>query len=276
MKVKTIIVDDEPHAREGIRIRLHEFLGIEIIGESASGTDAVDMISELQPDLLFLDIQMPEMNGFEVLKNISVEPKPQVIFVTAYDKYAIKAFEYHALDYLLKPVDDIRFRDAVIHVLNELNRRNLELYSGKLRTLIDDYFNSVSGSNNNTNIKSGVKSRGFISRLMIKSKDEISIVNIEEIDWLESAGDYVYVHANSKKHILRETLTALEQKLNPNRFVRIHRSSIVNLDKIKNLKANEHGDFEVFLHNGEKLKLSRTFKLQFQKIIENPESGFRL
>ena len=275
MTIKTLIIDDEPHAREGIRIRLNEFPTIKIIGECSSGLEAVDTINNLKPDLLFLDIQMPEMNGFEVLKNISVSPKPLVIFVTAFDKYAIKAFEYHALDYLLKPVNDTRFAEAVNNVMNDLNMRKLELYSHKLKKLIDDYYNGFTVNDDIKNSDLENNKNEYLSRLMVKSKEEISLVPVDEIDWLESAGDYIYVHSNSKKYILRETLTSLEQKLNPRNFVRIHRSAVVNLTKIKNLKANEHGDFEVYLHNGIKLKLSRTFKAHFQSVILNPDSKFR-
>ncbi len=262
MNIRTIIIDDELHAREGIRIRLEEFPSFNIIGECSSGLEAVETINDLKPDLLFLDIQMPEMNGFEVLRKISVMPQPQVIFVTAYDKYAIKAFECHALDYLLKPVNDNRFSETVRTVMKDFSIRNLYAYSHKLKKLIDDYYESA-----NAETDQSEKTNEYLTRLMVKAKEEISIIRIDEIDWLESAGDYIYVHSDSKKLILRETLISLESKLDPKKFVRIHRSSIVNVDKIKNLKANEHGDFEVYLHSGTKLKLSRTYKAHFQNII---------
>lgn len=272
MKIRTLIIDDEIHAREGIRIRLKEFPSVHIIGECSTGSEAIEMIQELKPDLLFLDIQMPEMNGFEVLQKIRFAINPLVVFITAYDRYAVKAFEVHAMDYLLKPIDDIRFKEAVNNVFEEFRRKNKEQYSDKLSALLSEYLRNFSPDPDIKNSFYEAKPNGYISRLMIKSKEEIIILNISEIDWLEAAGDYIYIHSNSKKHILRETLISLEKKLNPNKFARIHRSVIVNLDKIKNLKANEHGDFEVNLYNGDKLKLSRTYKARFQNIIERPGS----
>lgn len=269
MKVRTVIVDDEPHAREGIRIRLKEFPEIEVVGESSSGSEAVSAIEELRPDLLFLDIQMPEMNGFEVLRSVSVDPVPIVIFVTAYDKYAVKAFEFHALDYLLKPIGEERFRETLRIALSQLGRRHLEVYAMNLKKMVNEYLNPAIGSEESVDGERSRDPRNYLDRLAVKTHDYISMLPVSEIDWIESAGDYVYVHSDSRKYIIRQTMNSLESKVDPHKFVRIHRRTIVNVDKVKALRPNEHGDFEVFLKTGERLKLSRSFRSNFQKVIGN-------
>lgn len=263
MKVRTIIVDDEPHAREGLRIRLKDYNEIEIIAECSSGIDAIKKINELLPDLVFLDIQMPGMNGFEVLRNLDDENIPMVIFVTAYDKYALKAFEFHAVDYLLKPIDKTRLKKAIDFAINEIENRRLKLYSQKFKTLADEYLNLISNKEKRTD------EGKFINRISVKNKNIIKIIQVAEIDWIEAQGDYVCIHVNDEKFLLRDSLNALENKLNPEVFIRIHRSSIVNIEKVEKLKSNEHGDYELFLKDGTKLKMSRTYKENFQKL-----SGF--
>ena len=265
--VRALIVDDELHAREGIRIRLKEFPDIEVVGECSSGSEAVAAIEELRPDLLFLDIQMPEMNGFEVLRTVNVDRVPIVVFVTAYDKYAVKAFEFHALDYLLKPIGDERFRETVKIALSQLSRRHLEAYAMNLKKMVDEYLNPRIGSGESVEGDRSRDSGKYLDRLAVKTHDYISMLPVSEIDWIESAGDYVYVHADSHKYIIRQTLSSLEGKVDPRKFVRIHRTTIVNVEKVKALRPNEHGDFEVFLKSGERLKLSRSFRSNFQRVI---------
>jgi len=267
VKTRTLIIDDEPHAREGIRIRLKEFKQIQIVGECSSGNEAVKSINSLCPDLLFLDIQMPELNGFEVLKKITVSPLPVIVFVTAFDKYAIKAFECHAVDYLLKPIREDRFKNALHAALSEISHRNLELYANKLKSVVNDYF-EITGESTEAFQAPAVQNK-FLDRLMIKSKDHVSVIPVLDIEWIESAGDYVYIHSSSQKHILRETLTALEQRMDPQKFIRIHRSTIVNVEKIKTLRLNEHSDYDIFLLSGVKLKLSRTYRAHFEKMTGN-------
>ena len=211
MKIRTLIVDDEPHAREGIRIRLREFKQIQIVDECSSGMEAVKSINVLHPDLLFLDIQMPEMNGFEVLKKITVHPVPVIIFVTAFDKYAIQAFECHAIDYVLKPIREDRFKNALHAALSEISHRNLELYATKLKSVVNDYLEITEEIPGVYEAPSPQKK--YLDRLMIKSKDSVSVIPVIDIEWIESAGDYVYVHANAQKHILRETLTQSAEKV---------------------------------------------------------------
>jgi two-component system, LytTR family, response regulator len=267
LKIRTLIIDDEPHAREGIRLRLKEYPSISIVGECSSGIEAVKTINALHPDLLFLDIQMPGMNGFEVLQKVTVQPMPIIIFVTAYDKHAIQAFEYHALDYLLKPINEDRLKEALKAAIAESKHRNFELYAKKLKSVVDGYLAAAKKEPEEQVDPAAGKT--FLSRLLIKSKENVSVIPVYEIDWIESAGDYVYVNLNSKKHLVRETLTALEKNLDPQQFVRIHRSAIVNVEKIKNLHLNESGDYDVFLTTGMKLKLSRTYRDHFQKVMKN-------
>lgn len=269
MKVRALIVDDELHARDGIRIRLEDYPEVEIVGECSSGTEAVAAIDELRPDLLFLDIQMPEMSGFEVLRQVTADPLPIVVFVTAYDRYAVKAFEFHALDYLLKPIGEERFRETLKIALSQAGRRNFEAYASNLKQLVNDYL-SFSGEQQISADSKHNKPQGrFLDRLVIKNHDHISFLAVDDIDWIESAGDYVYVHSSSSKHIIRRTMRDLENKIDPEKFVRIHRSTIVNVEKIKSLRSNEHGDYDVYLKNGERLKLSRSFRSHFQKVIGN-------
>ncbi len=267
MSISVIVVDDEPLAREGLRLRLEKSSEVNVIAECASGIEAVEAINSLKPELLFLDIQMPEMNGFEVVKNLTLDPMPVIIFVTAYDAYAIKAFECHALDYILKPINEERFRQALRYAVDSINHRNLENHYGKLKAVMHDYLSSGEVTAAGESTVNGEENKQYLTRLMIKSRNQISIISVPEIDWIESAGDYVYIHTNSGKHIFRETLISLEEKLDPQTFVRIHRSAIVNLEKIKQLRANEHGDYDVYLQNGTKLKLSRTYRTHFQQMI---------
>jgi two-component system LytT family response regulator len=269
MKIRALIIDDEPHAREGIRLRLKEYPSIIIVGECGSGSEAVKSINTLKPDIVFLDIQMPEMNGFKVIQKITLYPMPVIVFITAYDRYAVKAFEFHALDYLLKPINDDRFKEAVHAAIAEINHRNIELYASKLKLLAKDYLQLLDDEVEEHPSEKPIKGTTFIDRLLIKSKDHILVVAVREIDWIESAGDYVYIHTQGQKHILRETMSDLEQRLDPKKIIRVHRSIMVNVDQIKSLRPNEHGDYDVFLQNGVKLKMSRSYRTAFQNVVGN-------
>ncbi len=259
MKIKALVIDDEPHAREGIILRLKKYETIEVIGECSSGDVAVESVNLQKPDLIFLDIQMPGKNGFEVLQSISPDSLPLVIFVTAYDKHAIRAFEFHAIDYLLKPIDDERFDKAVNYAIALYEQQVPESYSSKLKEVIEFY--------DRISISSATAENDLIDRIPIKSKNSVRFIQISEIQWIESAGDYVYIHSDSKKHLLRETLSVLEKRLKKAGFVRIHRSTIVNIEKIDSLRSADHGDYTVFLTDGTKLKLSRNYKPVFDKVI---------
>ncbi len=260
MIIRTIIVDDEEQAREGIRLRLKQYPTIKIIGEYSSGDEALEAINSLQPDLVFLDIQMPEISGLDVVRSITITPPPLIIFVTAYDSFAVQAFEYHALDYLLKPINDQRFQSTLARVTEEFKHRQLDVYTKKLHHFISEY----EEQHRSVVLHPTEELHTPLSRILVKSNNQTLILSVDAIDWIESAGDYVYIHSSKQKHLLRETLSSLEQMLDPNVFIRIHRSSIVNINKIRSFKPNSSGDYDVFLYDGTHLKLSRNYRTNFQ------------
>jgi two-component system, LytTR family, response regulator len=231
-KIRTLIVDDEPLARSNVAVLLSHDPQIEIVGECASGIDALAAIPEKKPDLLFLDIQMPECDGFDVLERLGGNLPRAVVFVTAYDQHALRAFESGALDYLLKPFDNARFYRA-------LERAKERLVSGRDQPQ-------------------------QIDRLIVKGTGQIAFVKTSEIDWIEAADYYACLHVGAKTHLLRRSMDELEQQLDQNVFCRIHRSSMVNLDRVEGLKLNQDGDYEVLLGNGVSLRLSRRYRKQLQ------------
>jgi two-component system, LytTR family, response regulator len=232
VKLTAIIVDDEPLARSNLAVLLRLDPTVEIVAECGSGIDARAMIRELKPDLLFLDVQMPECDGFDVLELLGNEVPPAVVFVTAYDQYALRAFEAGALDYLLKPFDNSRFDLA-------LNRAKQKVALGK-----------------NLPRK--------LERLAIKNAGQISFLKISEIDWIEAADYYACLHVAQRTHMLRRSISELEQDLDAASFCRIHRSTIVNLDRIRGLTLNEDGEYEVLLEDKTRLRLSRSYRKQLQ------------
>jgi len=252
-KIRTVIVDDEPIARRGIRAQLKEEADIEIVAECGNGRDAIKVIEEQKPDLVFLDIQMPELDGFSVIEAINAERLPAVIFVTAYDKYALRAFEVHALDYLLKPFDNERFTKALERARKQIERRSLSDLNRRLQSLIDD-------------LKSN---RKYAERLVIKSAGRIFFLSVEEIDWIEAADNYVRLHAGRDSHLLRETMSSLEGRLDPTQFLRIHRSIIINTRRIKELHPLFHGEYEIVLSNGKRLTSGRNYRNRLQELFGN-------
>ena len=231
-KITTVIVDDEPLARSNLAVLLRLDPKIEIVGECGSGVDAPALIRSAKPDLVFLDVQMPECDGFDVLELLGNDVPPAIVFVTAYDQYALRAFEAGALDYLLKPFDNARF--------------DLALDRAKQK------------------IKLSKDLPGKLDRLAIKSAGRVSFLRPSEIDWIEAADYYACLHVGQRTHMLRRSISELEQDLDPAIFCRIHRSTIVNLDRIHGLKLNEDGEYEVLLENGTKLRLSRSYRKQLQ------------
>jgi two-component system LytT family response regulator len=268
MIIHTLIVDDEPPARKVLKFWLGEYPDIQIVGECSSGQEAVKMINKLSPDLVFLDIQMPEMNGFEVLQNINPAHVPVIVFVTAYEQFAIKAFEFHAIDYLLKPIGEDRFREALQHVIAEISLHNLQLYSDKLKAMASDYFKLLNADLRIAEQGSVKPEKPYIHRLMIKILNKIVVVPMDDVLWIESARELVHIHTNDKKYVHRETMTVLENELDPKIFVRIHRSIIVNISKVKMLHPMSHGDFIIQLEGDIKLRLSRMYRAHFQEVLE--------
>jgi len=248
-KIRTLICDDEPLARERIKRYLGSEPDIETVGECSNGQEAVAAIAELSPDLLFLDIQMPELDGFGVLKAIGPEKIPVVIFVTAYDKYALSAFDVHALDYLLKPFNRDRFRRALVRARMQIEHDKLGQLDQRLLTLLED-------------LKTEHK---YLERLVVRSVGRVVFLKTDEIDWIEAAGNYVRLHIGRDGHLLRETMSHLEAKLNPDKFLRIHRSTLVNIDCIKELQPLFSGDYTVILRDGRQLTLSRSYR---EKLLE--------
>ena len=242
MKIRTLIVDDEPLARQRIRLLLSEEPDIELLGECGSGQDALAFIQQNPPDLLFLDVQMPEMDGFGLLAALPPELVTAVIFVTAYDQHALKAFDVNALDYLLKPFKPARFKETVQRARERLGAKAKEVPSVQA-------FLELLGRQ--------PAAAAYLSRLSVKTDDRILFLKTEQIDCIESAGNYVVVLVGKETHILRDTLNALEVKLNPERFLRISRSAIVNLDRVKELQPHFKGEHVVILHSGKRLTMTR-------------------
>jgi two-component system, LytTR family, response regulator len=248
MSIRTIIVDDVDLARERIKMLLHD-AEFDIVAECANGREAIKAITSLKPQLVFLDIQMPKIGGFEVVEAIGVEEMPAVIFVTAYDEFALRAFEINAVDYLLKPFDEARLKRAVARAKREIER---QIPAGEMEEKLRRLLKEVT-----TEPK-------YLKRIPVKSVRHTTLILTEEIDWISSAGHYLELHADGEKHLIREQLSRLEAKLDPEKFVRIHRSTIVNLDSIKSLHPLFNGDHVVVLKNGQELNLSRTYH---QKLI---------
>jgi len=252
MKIRTLIVDDESLARKLIRRLLGEEEGIEIVGECADGLEAISMIAELSPNLVFLDIQMPECDGFAVLEQLASVRLPVIIFVTAYDAFALKAFEAHALDYLLKPIDEDRFAQTVERARIYLSGREYGAAQEGLRDLMDEVG----------------RARKTISRLAVKSAGRMVFLRVEEIDWIGAEGNYLSLHVGKECHLLRGRLSELEKKLSARQFFRIHRSTIVNLDRVKEIQSLFKGEGVAFLKDGSRLPVSRTCSRKLQESLE--------
>jgi two-component system, LytTR family, response regulator len=242
-KIRCLIVDDEVLAREGMRILAQNDPELQVSGECANGVQAIESILQKHPDLVFLDIQMPEMDGFAVLNHLKREKLPYIIFVTAYDKYAVQAFEVHALDYLLKPVDEERFGRAIERA--KVTLRSESEWDHHLSGLLQELESARPC---------------YLERVIIKEEGRIFFVKASEIDWIEAKGNYAMVHAGKKSHMIREAMTALENQLNPHKFFRIHRSTIVNIDRVSELQSLFHGDYRVLLQDGTSLLMSRRFR----------------
>ena len=266
--MRTIIVDDEPLARKGIKKLLEKEQKIDIISECQNGEEAIIAINELEPDLVFLDIQMPEFNGFEVLKHLDLSSPPAIVFITAYDKYAVEAFEVNALDYLLKPFTDSRFKTALDRILDYINNKKLNELNRKIVSLVNHHSNAETQKTGQEEKSETVKSvKKYLSRIMIKEKGRISFVNVDEIKWLEALDYYVRIHTASSTYLLRQSLKQLEKSLDPEKFFRIHRSAIVKFEEIKTLNTIPCGDYEVILKDKTKLKLSRSRVHQLKEFL---------
>ncbi len=246
--LRTLIIDDEPLAREGIRMLIGEDPEIQILGEVDNGRDAVTAIVNHRPDVVFLDVQMPERDGLSVLRQIPQDRLPLVVFVTAFDRYAIDAFEAHALDYLLKPVEAARFALTLSRVKARFQEREMLAVTGRLLDLL-----KLTGT------LAGEQKR-YIERIPVPQGNKVQIVAVAAVDWAEAEDDYVRLHVGKSTHLIRKTLSALESELDPQQFIRIHRSRIVNSTRIKELRPYGQGEYTLVLADGTQLKLSRTYR----------------
>ncbi len=248
-KIRTIIVDDEELARERLRRLLASEERIEVVAEASDGRSAVDLIDRLKPDLVFLDVQMPELTGFEVLE--ALEEATNVVFVTAHDKFAIKAFDVHAIDYLLKPFDRERFQTALERAIAKIRKNRPEDVKAEIASVLHE-------------MKPAARAP---ERLLVKAQGRVLVIKVLDIDWVEAADNYVTLHVGKEAHMMRETLSSLESRLPEEKFMRISRSSIVNVERIQELQPMFHGEYVVLLKNGTKMTLSRSYRDKLNQLM---------
>lgn len=256
-----MIVDDESLAREALLVMLDDDPDIEVIAECRNGREAVTVISEQSPDIVFLDIQMPEMDGFQVVQEVGAMQMPVTIFVTAFDKHALRAFEAHALDYLLKPFDHDRFDTALQRAKTFVRQQKLGEMSESLLAVLQDLKSKNGASPSEAQQEP-------IDRVVIKSGGRIYFLKTEEIDWVEGAGDYLTLHSGSQTHLIRETMGNFHATLDPQKFLRIHRSTIVNIERIKDIRSVYKGEYVITLTSGVSLKASRGYRHELQSLVD--------
>ena len=250
-EIRVVVVDDEPVARAGVQKLLRSDPDFEIVGEAGNGRDAVALIQRVEPDLVLLDIQMPELNGFDVLSAIGAQNAPVIVFITAYDQFALKAFEVRALDYLLKPFEDDRFRMVMQRAKEEVRRGKQSELSDRLESLLVEYTARTPPRSDSTD------SRGYITRILVRDGGTVTFQPVEGIDWIEAADYYAKLHVGEAVQLVRYTMNELESQLDPRRFVRIHRSAIVNAARVKEIRVDYQNHHVVVLHNGKRVPLSR-------------------
>ncbi len=254
MPLTTLIVDDEPLAREGLSMLLSRDPEISAIHEAKDGREAVAVIQSVRPDLVFLDVQMPEMDGFAVVREVGAEQMPAVVFVTAHDQYAIQAFEISAIDYLLKPVTEERFSRALVRAKTRISLKPADETSRQIISLLETI----------------ASPRRYLKRLAVRSAGRTIFVDVEDIDWIEAAENYVQLHAGRTGHLLHVAMNALEKSLDPEMFARIHRSVIVNVSRIKELQPALHGEYVITLQNGVRLQSGRIYNERLKALSANP------
>jgi two-component system, LytTR family, response regulator len=261
--MRAIIVDDELLARRGIRARLERAGGYNVVAECASGREAVAAIREHAPNVVFLDVQMPGVDGFGVIEEIGAANMPVVIFVTAFDNHALKAFEAHAFDYLLKPIDDDRFAATVERARQRVVERDESEVARRLAALMSDLRPSLESDGQAAAKRAEAAAptpAGGVNRIVVRDRDRVLLIDVVDIDWIGADGDYVRIHASGKSHLIRDTMTAMEHRLDPTAFVRIHRSAIVNSSRIRELRPYSSREYAVILHDGTRLRLSRRYR----------------
>jgi two-component system, LytTR family, response regulator len=269
-KIRALVVDDESLAREALLVLLDDDPEIEVIAECRNGKEAVTVIREQSPDVVFLDIQMPGMDGFQVVEEVGAVRMPVTIFVTAYDKHALRAFEAHALDYLLKPFDHDRFNTALQRAKTFVRQQQLGEISESLLAVLQDLKSKEGGTPSEKDKRKPERAarQEPIDRVVIKSGGRIYFLKTEEIDWVEGAGDYLTLHSGSQTHLIRETMGNFHAKLDPQKFLRIHRSTIVNIERIKDIRPLYKGDYVITLTSGIGLKASRGYRHELQWLLD--------
>lgn len=263
MKIRALIIDDEPLAREGIAVLLDGDPEIEIIGQCGDGVAAIQAIRRDHPDLVFLDIQMPKKDGFEVLEALAPGERPSIVFVTAYAEHAIRAFEASAIDYLLKPFSDQRFQQALTRAKEELRKNRTADVEQRLEELLA----RVSDLRQGATPKTASPAPEYAERIVVKSSGDLHFIKASDVLWIEAQGDFVKVQTVAQTQLVRETLQSMEQKLDTNRFIRIHRSFVVNVEHIKRVAPALYGDHTVYMSDGSKLRLSRNYRGKLRALI---------
>jgi len=258
--MRTLIVDDEAVARNGLQKMLTSVEELTVIGEASTGREAVEAIRSKRPDLVFLDVQMPEMNGFEVLQTVGVDELPIIVFVTAYDQYALRAFEVHAVDYLLKPFTDRRLQEAVAQAQRQFERDKTAALANHIEALLDRL--------DDDSPSAGDLSDEPLQRGPVKKRHRITFVDVDDVDWLEAADNYVELHLEDDTHLVRSTLSEMEERLPADQFVRIHRSAIVNIERIRELHPRGSGDCVIVLDDGTRLRSSRTYSERRKEALD--------
>jgi len=265
-KLRTVIVDDEPLALDLLRAVLIEISDIEIVGECANGKEAVEAAMRLQPELLFLDIQMPGMNGFDVIRSLQTDIMPMVVFITAFDQYAVDAFDLHAVDYVLKPIDSERIARSVDRAVDRLKNDIDRSFKSPLIGAIEEISERASKEEPATEVESNLPD-GMKRKLLVRDSGVVKVIPFDDIDWVDAAGDYMCVHAVGETHVIRSTLRDLMSKLDDNQFVRIHRSTIVNVERVVSVTPLQKGGSLLHLTQGESLKVSRNYRDSIRKFF---------
>lgn len=258
-KLSVLVADDEPLARQGVTLRLQSHKDFEVIGECTNGGDTVEFIKRYNPDLIFLDIQMPVMTGIDVARSLPKDCHPYIIFLTAFDEYVMQAFEVHAIDYLLKPLDEGRFEASLRHARRVLGTKNPSDYSRHLTSFLSTEKNAPSEG---------------LREFAVRVGRQVHLLPVCDVDWIEAYGDYVKIHVGASAHLIRESLNSLEKRLTPGAFLRIHRSAIVRLNRIATLSSLPNRDCSVTLQNGTSLRVSRTYSDHLRKLLRR-RSGSR-
>jgi two-component system LytT family response regulator len=269
MKIRTLIVDDEPLAREGLALQCAADPEIDVIGQCGDGATAVQTIRRERPDLIFLDVQMPKRDGFEVLEGLAAGQRPIVVFVTAYDQYAIRAFEASAIDYLLKPFSDKRFQQTLARAKNEVRRNQTQEVNQRLEELLA----RVSELRHGAAAAAPPPGPEYAERIVVKAGGDLHFIKTSDVLWIEAQGDFVKVQTLEQPQLVRETLQSMEQKLDGSRFLRIHRSFLVNVQHIKRVAPALYGDHTVYMSDGSKLRLSRNFRSKLKTFIKQPPAA---